>query len=139
MNWPLGFLTGGGAGWVALILSIALGVRAAVVFDDKGQAQSQTPTGTQTEPWIQWRRCLQGALNFVSNFSGSFTGWFCVYVLAVRLKSSAAQNFACLGAKDLVLLLIALMGVSGSLVQLTVALLGAVGKVAEALAQKLAK
>lgn len=59
---------------------------------------------------------IMGIYQFVFNFVGSLAGWFSAYILFKRLECTA-PSFKDLGIVDLILFLVAFLGLTGHLPQ----------------------
>lgn len=85
--------------WFALIMSFFWGIRAIALF------------GSGRNFW--WK-----SYQFIFNFTGSFAGWSCFYVLLIKTQNNMPA-FKDLGAGDIVLFIASLLGLTGHLPQVT--------------------
>lgn len=85
--------------WFAAGMSLFWGIRSVILFQKS-------------------RHFLWKAYDFIFNFVGSFAGWFCFYVLLIRIQNNL-PDFRNVTLGDVVLFIISLLGLTGHLPQVT--------------------
>lgn len=83
-------------------------------------------------------KILNAVYSFIFHFLGSFVGWFLLYCLSVRINS-LSTNMNQLESIDILLLLFGFLGITGHLPQTLYGLVSSFGKVAESIANRIAK
>jgi hypothetical protein len=73
---------------------------------------------------------------FVSNFVGSFAGWWCLYALAIRV-SAAGPALHSLNGVDIFLFFASIVGISGRLAETIHGFINAIGAFVAGIAKKL--
>lgn len=116
--------------WVALVMSLYWGVRSIILFTHK--------PGTGGIYYLRDRFphlkvFLVGSYQFIFNFVCSMAGWYCFYVLIVRIDSMRPA-FHDLNYIDLFLFIFSLLGMTGHLPQTTIVIMKNMGKLIEKIA-----
>lgn len=104
---------------LATIMSIFWGIRSTILF-------------------ARQREFFWKTYQFIFNFVGSFAGWFCFYVLLIRVQNNF-PDFRSLELGDIFLFVVSLLGLTGHLPQVTYGFIEGFAKLAEKAVEKISK
>lgn len=114
---------------LALIMSLFWGISRAYL--DYYSRRLWPEPGGRIKILLNW-----STYQFIFNFTGSFLGWCCLYILIMRAQRNISMNF---DLTDLVLFIISFLGLTGHLPQSLYGLVESLGRLADVVANKLSK